>query len=70
MGDSWNINWYVDATAKVLDSPQYSSFANTAISTIDANAVKAALGACMASRESAEVCAYLAGILRLQALLA
>ena len=70
MGDSWNINWYVDSSDSILESPFWSKYSNRPFDTIDPNDVKSDLAAMVPSRDSAAVVAYLSWILRVKALLA
>ena len=69
-GMGYEINWTTTAGDSVLDHPYYQKFSEMAFGAIDANEVKAALGAVLASNPSAPIVAYLSWVLRVKALLA
>ena len=67
---SYEINWHVSPNDSVLSHPYYQKFSELTFAAIDANEVKAAIGASLASRDSSGIISYLSSILRVKALLA
>lgn len=65
------INWAASVgNRRLMENPLYVKYSNSTFATIDPNAVKADLGAVLATAESAEICAYLSWLIRTLALTA
>ena len=65
----YEINWTTNPGDGVLEHPYYQKFSEKAFATIDANEVKAAIAACLASNDSSGIVSYLSWVLRVIALL-
>ena len=67
--NGYPINWAVaPGNRRLLTNPLYVKYSNSTFAAIDPNAVKADLGAVLATQESAEICAYLSWLIRTLAL--
>jgi len=69
MGSGYPINWALPS-AVLLEHPLYIKYSNSTFENISLTAVKSDLNGVMATRESAEVCAYLSWLIRTKQLLA
>ena len=62
-GEGNGLAWWSACDAEITNAEIYQAFSQTAISSIDANTVKAALGQAKASAEAAPLINYLVWVL-------
>ena len=66
----YEINWHVNAGAKVLRSPIYEKYRLKTLTDISLADVKDDLNRCMMDRDSSELVAYLSWLIRCKELAA
>ena len=71
MTTGFEINWHASTgNRRLMENPLYVKYSNSTFANITEAQVKADLNGVLATAESAEICAYLAWLLRTLALLA